>query len=173
MDGPFDRVPFVVQHQNDRTLFITQHRPELLNSQLRRAIPRQHYHTPVRASRLCAKRCGQRVADRPPQRLDDKIHVSRKAQVNGAEGRRSLIGKDDVSWANKRLQRFPEILLGQRALRLREAHCTMGNWRRFIMHMLFAQFHQRFDCLKHRNAGKPYVTDAGSVRLNFYRLGRG
>ena len=173
MDRSFHRVPFVVQDQNDGVLFIPQHRAKLLDSKLRRAIPRQDNHAPVRAGGLRAKRCGQGVADRSPQRLDDKIHVSRQTKVDRAEGRGALIRKNDVSRTNKCLQRLPEIRLRQRAIRLRVGHRALRRLRGCLVHVLFAQFHQRFDCLKHGDAGKPDVTDAGSVRLNFYRLCRG
>ena len=77
VDGPFHRVSFVVKHQNNRALLVAQHGSQLLNGQLRGAVARQDNHASIRTRRLRAKRRRQRVANRSPQRLDDKVHVRR------------------------------------------------------------------------------------------------
>ena len=48
-----------------------------LPAELRGAVTRQDNHASVRTRRLRAKRRRQRVANRSPQRLDDKVHVHR------------------------------------------------------------------------------------------------
>ena len=101
MDRPFHRVSFVVKDQNDGVLFIPQHRAKLLYGELRRAIPRQHNHAPVRAGGLRAKRCGQEKIEMARQEVKEIGWILKWAAILGFIG--AIIGpiifiQDYIDW---------------------------------------------------------------------------
>lgn len=116
IDGPLDRVPVVVNHENSRRETESDVRPDLLRRHLQRAVSHDQDHAPGVLDLARGDQRAQAGAygepNRGPEYLSDVAGVSRERGVGHAELGGSGLGEHDVVGLEEAADALPDVRLG-------------------------------------------------------------
>ncbi len=118
MDRPLDGVAVVVDEDDHGGEALPGEGAQFLDGHLGRAVADQQQTAPGGVGELGAEQCGQRVADRAPQRLGDELRPAGQAFGAHAEERGALLRHHGGLRARPGGQGLPQVRLGQRSRRV-------------------------------------------------------